>query len=472
MSLDTTYRPRRYDDVLGQAATIAILREYVRSGRGLHQSYLFCGGHGSGKTTLGRILARALLCAAPKDGNPCDECPSCLGMLADGTSADFVEVDAATNSGKSDILKITEEIQYATFSGRRRLYLFDEAHQLSKEALDALLKYLEDTFPGTKDKKLTCIFCTTEPEKMRATILSRCAPAFVVQPQKPEVIAQRLALVCEKEGIQADPAMLTLIAEVTECHIRDALKAVEGVSMLGEVNQANVTAYLHLDLNTTYIDLLAAIGTNLPRALELARNLMQRVSPVTCYGKLAEVAMLAYQVFLGESATGMWNPTAFKALTPKAEALLGYASRFASRPGRPTAAMLLLDISSLHHVGGSVREATQVLQVAQVAPVAQVVPAAPPPASTAPEPPPSAPTVQERSMIPVKGVPLEIDLSGGTVEERDRDWVVDPRLVNNRGKVPTLTAPKGKTPYLSTAEFGLLLGKLLTEKQIRSGRST
>lgn len=465
MSLDTKYRPPIYDDMLGQEATIAILREFVRSGRGFHQSYLFCGGHGSGKTTLGRILARALLCEAPVGGNPCDTCISCKGLLENNTSMDFMEIDAATNSGKADIIKITDEIAYSTFSGKRRIYLFDEAHQLSKDALDALLKYLEDTFPGSEDRKLTCIFCTTEPEKMRATILSRCAPAFVVQPQKPLVIAQRLQEICHKEGIEAELEMLVLIVEITECHIRDAMKAVEGVSMLGPVNKANVTAYLHLDLNTAYIDLLQAIGTDLSAALVAVKSLMQRVSPTTCYGKLTEVAMLAYQVYLGDTISGPWSHPAIQGLGARREVLLGYAARFASRPGRPTSAMLLMDIAALHHGGGSVRSPNVVLQVmaapmaaAPMAPVAQVFPV--------------QRVIPVQPLAPQKVTPPDAkDPSGGTVSGRDSDWVVDQRLVNRRGEPAALVVQgSSRSPVMKMAEFTDLLGKHLVEMRAR-GRS-
>lgn len=127
MSLDTKYRPQNLDDVLGQEATIKILRRFVATGKGRYQSYLFCGPWGSGKTTLGRILARALLCESPTpEGDPCNKCLSCRSLLELGSSHDFMEVDAATNSGKAEIEKILESIQYDSFSGRRRLFLFDE----------------------------------------------------------------------------------------------------------------------------------------------------------------------------------------------------------------------------------------------------------------------------------------------------------------------------------------------------------
>jgi len=125
VSLDTKYRPLRYSDVLGQDATIAVCKQIVVEGKGFHQSYVFAGAHGGGKTTCGRILARAMLCQRPVEGDPCDECDSCLAVLNDA-SENFIEVDAATNSGKDDVRRITEEAQFGSFSGKRKVYLFDE----------------------------------------------------------------------------------------------------------------------------------------------------------------------------------------------------------------------------------------------------------------------------------------------------------------------------------------------------------
>ena len=110
MALDTKYRPQAYQDVLGQEASTAVLRQFVVEGRGFHQSYVFCGQHGSGKTTLGRILARALLCDAPVEGNPCDNCTSCGIFLAGGTHECFEELDAATKSGKADLARIIDDV--------------------------------------------------------------------------------------------------------------------------------------------------------------------------------------------------------------------------------------------------------------------------------------------------------------------------------------------------------------------------
>jgi hypothetical protein len=275
---------------------------------------------------------------------------SCTSILTTGSSTDFFEIDAATNSGKDSVRKIVDEIQYSTFSGKRRLYLLDESHRLSQDALDALLKPLEDNYPGTQDKLLVCIFCTTEPERMRQTILSRCAPAFVIRPVGPQQVGERLAFVCDKEGIPYERSALDLIGEITECHIRDALKAVEGVSMLGSVDVANVARYLHLDYADTVLEILAKVKPDLSGAIAQAEGLLKTMSPITLYEKLSDMAMLAYRASLGPVGVPTYLNRATVEGVGKAvgQELLDYVEKLSSRPGRPTSAMLLCDLAQLH----------------------------------------------------------------------------------------------------------------------------
>lgn len=349
MGLDTKYRPHTFDDVLGQESVIKVVKRFVETKQGFQQSYLFCGPYGSGKTTLGRILARALLCDNPQNGNPCDQCDSCLSMLSNSHEC-FIEVDAATNSGKGEIKKIVSELEYSSFSGKKTLYLFDESHQLSKDALDALLKPLEENMRGSEDKKLVCIFCTTEPEKMRATILSRCAPAFVIHPLSPQSIADRLDYVCQNENFTYDKDVLPLIAEITECHIRDALKAIEGVSMLGEINRENVNKYLHLDLNNLFLDVIDHLETDLNKAMGSLKTILQRTSPSTCYERLANVSLFAYKVSLGlDKAPVYWDSERLSEIGKKYNTtLLGLVSLFSSKPRTVTEDMLICDLISQH----------------------------------------------------------------------------------------------------------------------------
>lgn len=345
MSLDTKYRPITYDDVLGQKTSIKTLKGLVSNGAGWRQSYLFAGPFGSGKTTLGRILARALLCESPVEGNPCDQCASCLSMI-NGGSTNFVEVDAATNSGKADIKKILEELDYSSFSGNKRLYLFDEAHQLSEKALDALLKPMEENSKGTMDKRLVVIFATTEPEKMRQTVLSRCAPAFIIHHVKSETIADRLAMVCDREGFTYDREALVLIADVSEGHIRDALKAIEGVASSNEkyISVSAVRAYLHVDRNDVVCRILLS---DRDEAIGLCEDLISNTPVGIAYERLMTAAMFAVGLGLGTSnPPPYWDrETLTKCFEKYGYDLLGFVDQISSRPRQGlTGALLKCDV--------------------------------------------------------------------------------------------------------------------------------
>lgn len=344
MSLDTKYRPRTYADVLGQKGAIKTLKGLVKGGSGWNQSYLFAGPWGSGKTTVARVLARALLCEAPLDGEPCDTCGSCLSMLG-GSSDAFLEVDAATNSGKADVKKILEEIDYMSFAGRRKLYLFDEAHQLSKDALDALLKPMEENRKGSSEKRLVCIFATTEPEKMRATVLSRCAPAFIIHHVDSEEIADRLAWVCDEENITYEREALVLIADFSEGHIRDALKAVEGVSSSNNksITLKGVRSYLHADRNDQLCEILISDSK---RALSLSEDVLESAPAGVALERLLSAVMFAISLGMGTGEPPpYWNKTALQEAWDKyGLGLLDLAESLAEKPKKATPALFKCEV--------------------------------------------------------------------------------------------------------------------------------
>lgn len=350
MSLDTKYRPMTYSEVIGQSANVEVLTNIVKKGAGFHQSYVFCGPHGTGKTTLGRILARALLCDAPVDGHPCDQCPSCKTILEYGNSECFIEVDAATNSGKSDIKEIVDQLEYSVLSGKKRIYLFDEAHELSRQALDGLLKPMEDTLYGTEDKKLICIFCTTEPEKMRKTIFSRCAPAFVVRSPSPQVIADRLSFICEKENIDFDYPALVAIAEYGECHVRDAIKSVEGVSMVGRVSIEAAHKYLRLDTIFSALDILTHLQKDFSKVLEVLDRVSTMSSASAMYETLAKIAMISFRYSMGfKKLPSYLNEDRIKKISEKKSVLLQLVQSLLSPPHNPTYNMLTCDLANYYH---------------------------------------------------------------------------------------------------------------------------
>lgn len=336
--------------MLGQDATTTMLRGYVKHGRGLRQSYVFSGGYGSGKTTLARILARALLCPKPVEGAPCDACPSCLALLAGKPHDAFVEVDAASNSGKAQVEGILESLSFDSFSGRHRIFLWDEAHELSRQAMDAMLLPMEESWLGSEDRKMVCIFCTTEVEKMRPAILSRCAPVFQVRPNNPSQIAGRLAEVCVQEGIRAEETALKIIAEATECHIRDCYKALEGISLVGDVTDESARAYLQLDVIPELEAILEGFSGEVGPVLHHGMGVLQRVSALTAYQRLAEMAMATYRLGLGQSQLpSFWNKAR---LTQVGQSLGMFLLRvvevLTSRPPQFSQATFLCDLALLH----------------------------------------------------------------------------------------------------------------------------
>lgn len=347
MSWDIKYRPTRYADVIGQDATVAMLKSIVSAGEGFQQSYLLAGPYGTGKTTLGRILARALLCRDPQgDGEPCDKCPTCLEMLDRGYVESFTEVDAATNSGKDNIKRILETLDYSSFTGSRRIYLFDESHRLSTDALDALLIPMEDTIKGSMDRRLVCIFCTTEPEKMRATIGSRCGPTFTIRTPDVETIASRLAFVLESEGQEYEYEALERISLYTEGHIRDCLQTCERLCKMGGVTASNLANFLNLESAHLFGELLVATSRTNVLADGCYEELLRLFDPGSIYARLSQLCLKSFQHGKGLSKPDYyWTSGILSSVYQTfGDRLLAMGRLFANRPRRATREMLACDV--------------------------------------------------------------------------------------------------------------------------------
>ena len=379
MGLDSSYRPTRYSDVVGQEHITRVLVEYVKQGRGYHQSYLFAGPFGSGKTTIARILARALLCHDPQGGEPCDRCSSCLEILEHNSSEAYLEYDAATHSGKESIKTILESLEYSMFSATRRICLMDEAHRLSKEAMDALLKPMEDEIPGTSDKQLVCIFCTTEPNKVRRTIMTRCAPTFVIRKPSPSDIAGRLSFVCEQEGFGFDAEALELLAVATECHLRDALKGIESLSLLGKITEESVRAEFNLESFADCGRALLDLKGDVARGVKTIEQVSGLIGPGETSKILAEVCVSAYRSGFGSTnPVHRWAADLLKELHDTFGAsLLWMADRFSRRPMISGVSSLVCDFMSITAVNSGGLE-SPVISAPVVAQVVQPVVGPPP----------------------------------------------------------------------------------------------
>lgn len=212
-------RPQRFAEVLGQEHVTASLQSALTTGRLAH-AYLFCGARGVGKTTVARLLARALNCQKGPSPEPCGECPACQ-ELASGQAVDFLEIDGASNRGIGEIRELRENVRYLPAHGRYKVYLIDEVHMLTEPAFNALLKTLEEPPPH-----VVFIFATTAPQKVPATILSRCQ-RYDFKRLPEALIAAELARICQTEGRELEPEAAALIAREAEGSMRDALSLLE-----------------------------------------------------------------------------------------------------------------------------------------------------------------------------------------------------------------------------------------------------
>ena len=220
------YRPRFFREVIGQEVPVKVLRNAVKEGR-LANAYLFAGPRGVGKTTLARILAKALNCLKPSEGEPCGECENCK-EIDRGHFPDLVEMDAASNRGIDDIRAIREAVSYTPIKGKFKVYIIDEAHMLTREAFNALLKTLEEPPPRT-----LFILCTTEYEKIPPTILSRCQRLLFSSVSTDEVV-DYLKGICSSEGIDFEEEALRNIAILSEGCMRDAASLLDQASIFGD----------------------------------------------------------------------------------------------------------------------------------------------------------------------------------------------------------------------------------------------
>ena len=213
------FRPLNFAEIVGQEHITRTLRNQIIADRVGH-AYLFNGGRGTGKTSAAKVLARAINCLNPKDGEPCNECEICRGAI-NGSLTDIVEMDAASNNSVEDIRSIREEVNFLPTKAKYRVYIIDEVHMLSTGAFNALLKTLEEPPEHVK-----FILATTEPQKLPATILSRCQ-RFDFKRISNENIIKRLTTVCEKSDIEITKEALNIIAVLSEGAMRDALSILE-----------------------------------------------------------------------------------------------------------------------------------------------------------------------------------------------------------------------------------------------------
>jgi len=270
LALARKYRPQRFADLVGQDPIRSTLEQAVAKNRVAH-AYLFAGPRGSGKTTTARLIAKALNCErrAPGESEPCNQCGSCTEITA-GTSLDVLEIDGASNRGIEEIRNLRENVKYTASGGRFKVYIIDEAHQLTDYAWNALLKTLEEP-----PEHVRFVFCTTEPLEVPDTIASRCQ-VFEFRRLRSEELVKHLLDVARKEAVPLAEDAAALIARASEGSVRDALGRLDQALALSpeEVTAATVAQALGLAGLDAYFDLGEALGRRDPK---LALQVMDRL---------------------------------------------------------------------------------------------------------------------------------------------------------------------------------------------------
>jgi len=315
-ALARQWRPRRFEDVVGQEHIIQAL-SHALSAQKLHHAYLFTGTHGTGKTTTARIFAKCLNCEQGMTPTPCDHCPACRS-IDEGRFPDLIEIDAASRTKVEDTRELLDNIPYAPTQGRFKIYLIDEVHMLSNHSFNALLKTLEE--PPSHVKFL---LATTDPQKLPATVLSRCLQ-FHLSRITPDIISKQLEHILQSEKIIFEKEALDLIAEAADGSLRDSLSLLDQCiaycqsnitctnteKMLGLSNQADVAALITaIDAQDGQTALAltekwAHLGANFARCLEAlthylfiqAKNQLLKLPAATNLS--AENIQLYYQIAL------------------------------------------------------------------------------------------------------------------------------------------------------------------------------
>jgi len=260
------WRPKDFSDTVGQEHVLRALMNALESGR-LHHAYLFAGTRGVGKTTIARILAKALNCDTGVTANPCGVCSACT-EIDEGRFVDLIEVDAASKTKVDDTRDLLDNVQYAPARGRFKVYLIDEVHMLSKSSFNALLKTLEEPPPHVK-----FLLATTDPQKLPVTVLSRCLQ-FNLTRLTPRLIQDRLVHICDAEGIEFDVSALALLARAADGSLRDALSLLDQAiaycggkveelpvsKMLGTIDRNHVSKLIRLLADDDAAGVIAAVA--------------------------------------------------------------------------------------------------------------------------------------------------------------------------------------------------------------------
>jgi DNA polymerase-3 subunit gamma/tau len=410
------YRPQRFDEVVGQDHVIDTLSREITDSKVAH-AYLFAGPRGTGKTTTARLLAKSLNCPnRGESGEPCNECPSCIG-ITEGTSLDVIELDAASHNKVEDVREIRVNVgTVAAAAGAHRVYILDEAHMLSRAASNALLKTLEEP-----PEHVVFVLATTEPYKLLDTIRSR-SQRFDFHPVSSETLVQYLGVIAEREGFETDPVGLSMIAAHARGSVRDAMSLLEQVAALGNgtVSSEGVSRALGLADKDAFSSLIAAITQqDAPAALGLVARLASEGADLRRF--VADSLGYFRGIFLAQYAPNLEEITdeppdtldewRVQARTISSADVLRAIDRFSEallqlRQGREERLVLELALIRLTRPETTVDVESLAARIDRIERVSRTTSHQPPatspePQAITPEPPPPASVVAEEPSTPV-----------------------------------------------------------------------
>ena len=310
------WRPKNFAETVGQEHVLKALTNALRSER-LHHAYLFAGTRGVGKTTIARVLAKALNCESGIIAEPCGQCSAC-NEIDEGRFVDLIEVDAASKTKVDDTRDLLDNVQYAPARGRFKVYLIDEVHMLSRSSFNALLKTLEEPPPHVK-----FLLATTDPQKLPVTVLSRCLQ-FNLKRLTPTLISDRLELICKEESIEVEQPALALISRAADGSLRDALSLLDQAiafcggdvrempvsEMLGTIDRQHVSRLVSLLADGDPVGMMSVIAKvdehfpDYARLLDDLARMLQRIAVFQVIGKIDiddeydvdEIELLASQI--------------------------------------------------------------------------------------------------------------------------------------------------------------------------------
>lgn len=335
-ALDIKFRPKKFGDILGNKGIVKLLLKRSIDGTLAGRSMMFGGPKGLGKTTMARIVAKAIVCPNLESGEPCCECNSCHSV-EEGSSDSFDEFDAATQGTVDRIRSIVQDLDLGTMDGNPRVVVFDEAQRLSKAAQDALLKPMED-------RRVVVILCTTEPHSVKTAIRDR-VEEYPVSPPTVEEITARLQHICGIESIKYDREALDLIVMLNHSNPRTSITSLETIHMLGSITKDSVKDVFRFDSMEDIVKVLSLIDSSPIEAFSILDNLSARESPTWIRDNIVAAISSALRVSVG--AKSIYPvPTMFFQTRGRAWAELASALSRTDRPDFAAVEAILMESSA------------------------------------------------------------------------------------------------------------------------------